>query len=76
MKTLAELSRHPNIKWIDDERRLGNGIIITLQGLALDPHEDENQATHVFAEDTFKQVVDMLKQCKPCTCNWCVTVTP
>ena len=56
-----------------DERRAGDGIIITLAaGWAFEPSEDENAACHVRGFDTVTEAKAFAKLAKPCTCGRCV----
>jgi len=64
--------KHAKILHWDDERRYGNGFMITTAyGWAFDPDEDENSASHVKGFDTAKDARAELKWIKPCSCGRC-----
>lgn len=64
--------RHPRIEHWDDERRLGNSLIVTLAaGWAFRPHADQNQAEHVDGFDTIRTAMTAVRKSRPCTCLAC-----
>jgi hypothetical protein len=66
------MERHKRIKWWDDERDIGNSLIVTLiEGFAFDPSEDENVALHVRGYDTVKEAMAEVRKAKPCQCARC-----
>ncbi|PHR62154.1 MAG: hypothetical protein COA43_00490 [Robiginitomaculum sp.] len=58
-----------------DERRLGNGIIISLnKGYAFQPSECELAALHVMGFDTVREASDEIKTgVHKCSCQWCMS---
>ncbi|WP_262029720.1 hypothetical protein [Microvirga sp. Mcv34] len=65
---LAELQTHPRVEIVDDEREMGNSVIITLnRGWRFN---DEGE--HVFGEDTPEEcLVAVNTRVKPCACSEC-----
>jgi hypothetical protein len=59
-----------------DERRAGDGIIVTLaNGWAFEPSSDQNAACHVRGFDTVTAAkAGVSKEAKPCSCGRCVPV--
>ncbi len=58
-----------------DERRAGDGIIVTLaNGWAFEPSSDQNAACHVRGYDTVTEARRAGAEAKPCTCGRCVPV--
>lgn len=52
---LQQLQDHPRVEIVDDERSLGNGVIVTLRaGFSFDPIDPENR---VAGEDTPSQML-------------------
>jgi hypothetical protein len=64
---LDRIRRNPRVELVDDERAMGNSIIVTLKtGWRFnDPGE------HVFGEDTPTECLRSLKRTKPCDCAEC-----
>ena len=62
----------------DDERNEGGSIVVTLRGLRLDGPGtgDGSKTSHVFGEDTVREVIDTLRFALPCKCAKCAEVTP
>lgn len=55
---LDRLQRNPRVEIVDDEREIGNGVIVTLkQGWSFDPLQDNR----VSGEDTPKQMLDAVR---------------
>lgn len=49
-RTLKQLQKHPKVEIVDDERLIGNGIIVSLfDGWTIDPGDPR---ASVFGEDT------------------------
>lgn len=70
-KTLQKLRRDPRVSYIDDERDIGNSIIITL----FDHRFDESPIAyhHVKGVDTVKEAVYAVRDTVPCDCATCVS---
>lgn len=67
---LDRLRADPRVQFVDDERSLGNSVIVTLHyGWRFD-----DPGTHVFGEDTPTAALASLKSCKPCGCAECAAV--
>ena len=68
--------RHPRVMHWDDERDIGNSLIITTaRGWAFQASPDENVALHVKGFDTTKEAQSSLKKLQPCQCARCRQVT-
>lgn len=53
--TLQLLKAHPRVELVDDERTIGNGVIVTLRaGYSFDPIDPENR---VRGEDTVSEML-------------------
>ena len=65
-KSIPKKLREKILYW-DDERDIGNGIIVTVKGITLDPMSP----THVFGEDTVAEIKSTLESCYPCDCQEC-----
>lgn len=64
--------KHAKILHWDDERRYGNGFMITTAyGWAFEPDADENAASHVKGFDKAAEARAELKWIKPCSCGRC-----
>lgn len=64
-RTLAALRSDPRVELVDDERTIGNGIIVTLKdGLTIDPIDPH---AGVFGEDTVRACFDTLATARPYT---------
>ena len=65
--------RHRKILHWDDERDLGNSLIVTLaNGWAFDPHPDERIAQHVDGFDTVKDAMRAVRNAPACRCQRCL----
>ena len=59
---LARLRRHPRVEIVDDEREIGNGVIVTLrQGWSFDPWQDNRVA----GEDTPRAAMELVRSALP-----------
>ena len=67
-KTLEKLKNDPRVAYIDDERKNGNGIIVTLKGWSV----DHLTACHTFGADSPTAALDYLKIGVKCHCCECV----
>lgn len=64
MCSLTALKKHPRVEIVDDERAIGNGIIVTLKkGFTF----DERQDNRVAGEDTVREVLALVKSAQPFT---------
>jgi hypothetical protein len=65
---LTELRAHPRVEIVDDEREMGNSVIVTLnRGWRFN-----DDGEHVFGEDTPEECLAAVKaRVKPCTCQEC-----
>ena len=62
MSSLAKLKLDRRVEFVDDERDIGNGIIVSMyEGWTLDPFD--RYAT-VFGEDTVKECWETLRTAK------------
>jgi len=62
MSTLDKLRRHPRVEIVDDERSIGNGVIVTLrQGWTFDALQDNR----VGGGDTIKDAYEAVRYAKP-----------
>jgi len=60
MRTIDLLRNHPRVRWVDDERGIGNGVIVTLKaGWHFDPIDYENR---VQGEDTPSQALAAVRR--------------
>lgn len=60
MKTIDRLRKHPRVRHVDDERAIGNGVIVTLRaGWHFDPTDYENR---VRGEDTASEALAMVRE--------------
>lgn len=60
--SLAQLRKHPRVEIVDDERQIGNGVIVTLKkGWTFDPAFDNR----VRGEDTIKEMLDSVRRAAP-----------
>lgn len=60
MRAIDTLRSHPRVKWVDDERSIGNGVIVTLKaGWHFDPLDYENR---VQGEDTPSQALAAVRK--------------
>lgn len=66
------MKRHKKIQHWDDERSLGNSIIVTLvNGFAFQDNNIDDAALHVRGFDTVKEAMSAVVKTKPCTCSQC-----
>jgi hypothetical protein len=57
--SLEKLRKHPRVEIVDDERGIGNGVIVTLkQGWTFDTAFDNR----VRGEDTIREMLDSVKR--------------
>ena len=64
--------RGPRVLHWDDERDLGNSLIVTLvNGLAFYPHADESVAEHVKGFGSVKAAEAAVRRAKSCACARC-----
>ena len=62
LSTLDRLRRHPRVELVDDERSIGNGLLVTLrQGWTFDPSADNRVSGH----DTVSQALAEVRAAKP-----------
>lgn len=72
MGALMRNKRHARIKHWDDERAIGNSLIVTLiEGFAFYPHADERVAEHVHGFDTVEEAMQRVRTSYPCSCDRC-----
>jgi hypothetical protein len=63
-----KLRRNRRVETVDDERGIGNGLIVTLaKGWALDPLV----GCHVFGEDTPEKALETTLRAQRCRCKEC-----
>ena len=56
------LEQHERVELVDDERGLGNGIIVTMkEGWTMDPIQDNR----VFGADTIKEALETVRMARP-----------
>lgn len=61
MTSLAAIRKNPRVKFVDDERSCGNGIIVTLRrGWSFDALEDNRVA----GEDTVAEAAKLVRSAK------------
>lgn len=61
MTTLERLRRHSRVELVDDERREGNGVIVTLRkGWSFDPKQDNRVA----GEDTPYKAMQLVRSAR------------
>jgi hypothetical protein len=69
------MPKDKRIKWWDDERDIGNCLIVTLaHGWAFEPHDNECVAEHVRGFDTVKEARGKFRgvaSARPCKCQRC-----
>ena len=59
--------KHRNIEFWDDERSIGNSLIVTLKkGLRF-----EERGEHVRGFDTKRQAMSEVRNAQPCDCKEC-----
>jgi hypothetical protein len=64
---IKQLRKHSRVEIVDDERELGNGIIVTLRkGWTFDPAQDKRGA----AAATFREAWEMVRQAHPFAGPW------
>ena len=62
MTLLERLQRDRRVEIVDDERSIGNGVIITLkQGWTFDPWLDNRVA----GEDTLSEAIKLVRRARP-----------
>ncbi len=62
LSTLDRLRRNPRVELVDDERDIGNGVLVTLRrGWTFTPGEDNR----VRGEDTLRQAGVEVRAAKP-----------
>lgn len=76
-KVLDKLRKHKKVMAIDDERDIGNSIIVTLnKGWRFDYdsslYDTEKKACHVLGFDKIGETVEEVKSALPCECEECV----
>lgn len=72
LKTAHKWSAHPKVLHWDDEREIGNSLIVTLRpGWAFWPSEDERSAEHVKGFDTVADAAKAIQRSEPCKCGRC-----
>lgn len=60
--SLEKLRKHPRVEIVDDERGIGNGVIVTLKkGWTFDPAFDNR----VRGEDTIKEMLESVRMASP-----------
>ena len=66
------LINRDKIQYLDDERSIGNGIILTLKpGWQFDIEPFDNAGCHVAGGENMKELNEYLKNIKPCKCVRC-----
>lgn len=66
------MSRHSRIQHWDDERSLGNSLIVTLiPGFAFEPSPDEKIAQHVDGFDSVDAAMKAVRSARVCSCSRC-----
>lgn len=54
---ITRLRKHPRVETVDDERGIGNGVIVTLKaGWTFDPRQDNRVA----GEDTARKALELV----------------
>lgn len=65
--------RHSRVEFWDDERRIGNSLIVTLKpGFAFFPADDESVAEHVRGFDRVRDAEAAVRRSQPCRCGRCL----
>jgi hypothetical protein len=65
---LEKLKAHPRVEIVDDERSIGNSVIVTLKN----GWRFNDEGEHVFGEDTPEECLAAVKsRVKPCACSEC-----
>ena len=65
---LKKLEAHPRVEIVDDERSIGNSVIVTLKN----GWRFNDEGEHVFGEDTPEECLAAVKsRVKPCACSEC-----
>jgi hypothetical protein len=60
--SLEKLRKHPRVEIVDDERGIGNGVIVTLKkGWTFDPAFDNR----VRGEDTIREMLESVRMASP-----------
>lgn len=59
--------KHSRIETVDDERSIGNSLIVTLKR----GWRFEDMGEHVRGFDTKKEAMQEVRGAKPCTCEEC-----
>lgn len=66
------MNRDPRVQFWDDERSIGNSLIVTLvPGFAFEPHPDENIAQHVEGFDNIRAAIRAVRKSLRCSCARC-----
>lgn len=61
-KTLAKLRADERIQWVDDERQIGNGVLVTLkQGWTWEAGDD----VRTRGEDTLTEMLRAMREARP-----------
>ena len=71
-KTLDQLRKNRKVMFVDDEREIGNYIIVTLNN-GWRFTDGEYSAEHVRGFDTVKEARDGVNKAVPCECAECKT---
>jgi len=64
----AYLRKDKRIEVIDDERRVGNSLIINLK----DGFRFNDEGEHIFGEDSALEAWESMKRVQPCGCDDCL----
>lgn len=65
MTIMQTLKSHPRVEVVDDERNIGNGVIVTLrEGFSFDPLDNENR---VRGEDTVSEILKEVRRARVVT---------
>lgn len=65
---LEKLQAHPRVEIVDDERSIGNSVIVTLRN----GWRFNDEGEHVFGEDTPEECLAAVEtRVKPCACSEC-----
>jgi hypothetical protein len=60
--TMQQLRTHPRVEHVDDHRKSGDGIIVTMRaGWSMDPLQDNR----VFGEDTPSAALKTVRRARP-----------
>jgi hypothetical protein len=68
--TKGDEMKHKRIEHCDDERSIGNSLIITL----VSGWRFEDRGEHVRGFDTKREAMAGVKSAKPCNCARCLTI--